>query len=175
MSVELPEVSVRIAPTAGTAWWPSRYGEDDEAGALNQIGPDQVLDAVRLVRRGRVFDLAHVLHADIPAFPGRTFRSVPHHQRAPRQPAPPGRGRAPDTSSQPTWTPSGDGTSTAARAGSRTTRPVIITQARTDAGGTIRVDRDEQRVAVAKKAAAASPPRIATDRQNPAAGQGFPL
>ena len=29
---------------------------------------------MRLVRQGRVFDLAHVLHADIPAFPGRTFR-----------------------------------------------------------------------------------------------------
>ena len=26
------------------------------------------------MRRGPVFDLAHVLHADIPAFPGRTFR-----------------------------------------------------------------------------------------------------
>ena len=70
----MPEVSVRSVPPARTAWWPSRYGADDEAGALNQIGPDQVLDAVRLVRRGRVFDLAHVLHADIPAFPGRTFR-----------------------------------------------------------------------------------------------------
>jgi kynurenine formamidase len=70
----MPEVSVRSVPPARTAWWPSRYGADDQAGALNQIGPDQVLDAVRLVRRGRVFDLAHVLHADIPAFPGRTFR-----------------------------------------------------------------------------------------------------
>ena len=28
----------------------------------------------RLVRQGRVFDLAHVLHDDIPAFPGRSFR-----------------------------------------------------------------------------------------------------
>lgn len=70
----MPEVSVRSVPPARTSWWPSRYGADDEAGALNQIGPDQVLDAIRLVRRGRVFDLAHVLHADIPAFPGRTFR-----------------------------------------------------------------------------------------------------
>jgi len=34
-----------------------------------------VLDAVRLVRSGRVHELAHVLHADVPAFPGRTFRS----------------------------------------------------------------------------------------------------
>ncbi len=67
-------VSVRSVPEARTSWWPSRYGPDDQAGALNEIGPAKVLEAVRLVRQGRVYDLAHVLHADIPAFPGRTFR-----------------------------------------------------------------------------------------------------
>jgi kynurenine formamidase len=56
-------------------WWPSRYGPADEAGALNEITPAKVLESVRLVRRGVVYDLAHVLHADVPAFPGRTFRS----------------------------------------------------------------------------------------------------
>jgi kynurenine formamidase len=53
----------------------SRWGVDDEAGALNEITPAKVLEAVALVRRGEVHDLAHVLHQDIPAFPGRTFRS----------------------------------------------------------------------------------------------------
>jgi kynurenine formamidase len=57
-----------------TRWWPSKYGAGDEAGALNEITPAKVLSAVGLVRRGVVFDLAHVLHAGIPAFPGRTFR-----------------------------------------------------------------------------------------------------
>jgi kynurenine formamidase len=55
-------------------WWPSRYGAEDQAGALNEITPGKVLEAVRLVRHGRVYDLAHVLHQDVPAFPGRTFR-----------------------------------------------------------------------------------------------------
>jgi kynurenine formamidase len=59
--------------TAG--WFPSRWGPDDSAGALNEITPATVLAAVSLVRTGRVHDLAHVLHADVPAFPGRTFRS----------------------------------------------------------------------------------------------------
>ena len=59
--------------TAG--WFPSRWGRDDEAGALNELTPAVVRDAVRLVRTGQVHDLAHVLHADVPAFPGRTFRS----------------------------------------------------------------------------------------------------
>lgn len=59
--------------TAG--WFPSRWGPDDQSGALNEITPAGVLAAVSLVRSGRMFDLAHVLHADVPAFPGRTFRS----------------------------------------------------------------------------------------------------
>ena len=72
-----------------TSWWPSRYGADDEAGALNEITPEKVLSAVRLVRSGTVFDLAHVLHADIPAFPGRTFRqylTTNYHQINRRRP-----------------------------------------------------------------------------------------
>jgi kynurenine formamidase len=52
----------------------SRWGADDEAGALNEITAAKVLEAVALVRRGEVHDLAHVLHQGIPAFPGRTFR-----------------------------------------------------------------------------------------------------
>jgi kynurenine formamidase len=70
-------------------WWPSRYGPDDEAGALNEITPAKVLEAVRLVRQGRVYDLAHVLHEDIPAFPGRTFRqylTTNYHQINRRHP-----------------------------------------------------------------------------------------
>jgi hypothetical protein len=43
-------------------WWPWRYGAGDEAGALNEITQRKVLEAVRLVRQRRVYDLAHVLH-----------------------------------------------------------------------------------------------------------------
>jgi kynurenine formamidase len=56
------------------AWYPSKYGADDEAGALNEIGPANVVRAASLVSRGRVFDLAHVLDDSVPAFPGRSFR-----------------------------------------------------------------------------------------------------
>src|SRR6266852_6255247 len=79
-------------------WWPSKYGVEDQAGALNEITPGKVLDAVRLVRAGRVYDLAHVLHQDIPAFPGRTFRqylTTNYHQinRRRRDAGPAGLGR----------------------------------------------------------------------------------
>jgi kynurenine formamidase len=72
------------------AWWPSRYGADDQAGALNEITPAAVARAAGLVRTGRVHDLAYVLDDNIPAFPGRTFHqylTTSAHQlnrRAPR-------------------------------------------------------------------------------------------
>jgi kynurenine formamidase len=55
-------------------FWPSRYGANDEAGSLNEITPAHVVQAAGLVRRGEVFDLAHVLDDAVPAFPGRSFR-----------------------------------------------------------------------------------------------------
>ena len=54
----------------------SRYGPGDQAGAFNEATPAGVRHAAELVRTGRVFDLSHVLHAAIPAFPGRTFKQV---------------------------------------------------------------------------------------------------
>ena len=59
---------------AAASWFPSKYGAGDQAGALNEITPGKVLEAVRLAGQGRVYDLAHVLDESIPAFPGRTFR-----------------------------------------------------------------------------------------------------
>ncbi len=70
-------------------WFPSQYGEADEAGALNQINAAKVLEAIGLVRHGVILDLAHVLHQDVPAFPGRTFRqylTTNYHQINRRQP-----------------------------------------------------------------------------------------
>jgi kynurenine formamidase len=59
-----------------TPWYPSRYGADDEAGALNEITAAGVVGAASLVRTGRIFDLAHVLDSAVPAFPGREFRQT---------------------------------------------------------------------------------------------------
>jgi kynurenine formamidase len=55
-------------------WWPSRYGAEDQRGSLNEIRPEGVLAATKLVTRGTVVDLAHVLDEHSPAFPGRTFK-----------------------------------------------------------------------------------------------------
>ena len=57
-------------------WWPSRYGECDQVGTLNEIGPTQIVAAARLVRAGTVYDLGRTLHADVPRFPGRFWQQT---------------------------------------------------------------------------------------------------
>ena len=43
MELQTPHAATRDA-MAG--WWPSRYGAGDEAGALNEITPGKVLEAI---------------------------------------------------------------------------------------------------------------------------------
>ena len=37
-------------------WWPSQWGPADERGALNHLGPRQVLAAASLIRKGEVIN-----------------------------------------------------------------------------------------------------------------------
>lgn len=55
-------------------WWPSPYGPEDQIGMLNEITPDKVVAAARLVTSGKIYDLGRVLDDTIPVFPGRSFR-----------------------------------------------------------------------------------------------------
>ena len=59
------------APTA--PWWPSRWGQGDQAGASNWITPDKVLDAAKLIRDGKIYRLGRVYEAGMPLFGTRTF------------------------------------------------------------------------------------------------------
>ena len=54
-------------------WWPSAWGPDDQLGALNQHAPSNVIEAARLVRTGRIVDMAHTITQDIPTFHGYTM------------------------------------------------------------------------------------------------------
>ncbi|MGH8248604.1 MAG: cyclase family protein [Gammaproteobacteria bacterium] len=49
-------------------WWPSRWGSDDQRGALNRLTPAKVLEAVALIKSGRIYDLGHVFEEDMPLF-----------------------------------------------------------------------------------------------------------
>lgn len=47
-----------------------------ELGALERVTDAKHLEALALVRQGRVYDLGHVLDESVPAFPGRYFRQT---------------------------------------------------------------------------------------------------
>lgn len=55
---------------AGPHNW-GRWGSDDRRGTANLIGPEQVVAAAHLVRRGAVFSLAMPIDATVPTWPGR--------------------------------------------------------------------------------------------------------
>ena len=55
-------------------WAPSPWGKTDKAGAVNRTTPEMVLNAVKLVKRGRVATLGKVYQGDAPAFGSRGWR-----------------------------------------------------------------------------------------------------
>jgi kynurenine formamidase len=64
------------APAATAPWWPSPFGADDELGMLNHVDAAKRLEALSLVREGRLYDLGRVLDETVPVFPGRHFRQT---------------------------------------------------------------------------------------------------
>jgi len=75
-----------VTATAPATWWPSPFGEGDQLGMLNHVDEAKRLEALSLVRAGRVFDLGRVLDETVPVFPGRFFRqtlvTTAHHTNA---------------------------------------------------------------------------------------------
>ena len=67
----LPEL-----PHAMVVGMTSRFGAEDQLGMLNHVDEAKRLEALALVREGRMFDLGHVLDEHIPVFPGRYFRQT---------------------------------------------------------------------------------------------------
>jgi kynurenine formamidase len=61
-------------------WYPSKYGADDEIGALNNLSPDLVKSAAGLITTGKVYQLGVITGASTPAFGARQFQMViiPH-------------------------------------------------------------------------------------------------
>lgn len=44
----------------------SKWGEKDEVGALNELTPQHVLGALKLIKKGEIFNLGHVLELNVP-------------------------------------------------------------------------------------------------------------
>ena len=58
---------------AGPKWWPSPWGAEDQRGALNRITSAKVLEATRLIKKGKVYELGRVYEKGIPLAGGRFF------------------------------------------------------------------------------------------------------
>jgi kynurenine formamidase len=55
-------------------WAPSEWGPDDKAGSVNRTTPEMVLNAMKLVKQGKVATLGKVYQQDAPAFGSRGWR-----------------------------------------------------------------------------------------------------
>ncbi len=55
-------------------WWPNpTWGAGDQAGATNWITPEKVLEAVRLVKTGKTYEIGQVYERGMPMFGQRTY------------------------------------------------------------------------------------------------------
>lgn len=55
-------------------WWPHPiWGKDDQAGASNWITAAKVLEAVKLVRSGKIYELGQPYDNEMPLFTGRAY------------------------------------------------------------------------------------------------------
>jgi kynurenine formamidase len=59
-----------------TAWYPSKWGKDDQLGAFNMNGPDLTLEAAKLIKTGKTYRLGIESNATTPAFPPRNLHVI---------------------------------------------------------------------------------------------------
>jgi kynurenine formamidase len=68
-----PLISSAHAQAGGQKWWPSRWGEKDEAGATNWITPQKVLEAAKHIKDGKIYRIGRDYIAEMPKFGARAF------------------------------------------------------------------------------------------------------
>ena len=66
----------RAAEDSEKIWWPSKWGAEDQKGALNRITPVKVLAAAALITQGKIYDLGRVFEEDMPL-----FELTPQHRK----------------------------------------------------------------------------------------------
>lgn len=55
-------------------WYPSPWGANDERGAANLLTNDKVLQATKLIKEGRIYQLGRVYEPEMPLFGDRTYQ-----------------------------------------------------------------------------------------------------
>jgi len=61
-----------LGVSAQASWYPSKWGPNDEIGAANYMTAATALQAVRLVKTGKVYSLGITVSTTTPAYPPRT-------------------------------------------------------------------------------------------------------
>jgi kynurenine formamidase len=51
------------------SWFPSKWGERDQLGSLNEVTQQHVIEALKLPKEGRVYELGYILEDGIPTRP----------------------------------------------------------------------------------------------------------
>jgi kynurenine formamidase len=71
----VPILILLLAPPslAGDDWYPSKYGADDTLGAINELSPEGVVAAARLVKTGKTYALGVETGRDTPAYGARSY------------------------------------------------------------------------------------------------------
>lgn len=58
---------------SSAAWFPSKYGDTDRLGAVNNLSPEKTAAAAQLITRGTTFSLGMVTGRDTPAYGPREY------------------------------------------------------------------------------------------------------
>lgn len=80
LSVCICVIVAAAAPLAGQTrdegpWWPHPiWGPDDQAGASNWITQEKILEALKLVRTGKVYELGHAYSPDMPFLANHSYK-----------------------------------------------------------------------------------------------------
>ncbi len=65
--------TLSASPALAQDWTKSKWGPDDEIGAANLITPESVLEAAKLVKTGKTYNLGIIVDPTVPAFAPRTM------------------------------------------------------------------------------------------------------
>jgi kynurenine formamidase len=64
------------AASAEDNWHPSKYGDGDTIGAMNNLSPEGTVKAAKLVKTGKVYALGVVTGPETPVWPGRSYSAA---------------------------------------------------------------------------------------------------
>lgn len=69
-------LNIAVLASENEAWWPSRYGEADQCGTLNELSSDKVIEALKLIGNGQIYQLGTEYKSENPGYPPRFWETT---------------------------------------------------------------------------------------------------